>query len=262
MLVYRIFCRVTGKNYIGVTSKTLKRRIASHRARALKGTGHGGMYPLSEAIREHGWENFDVFVIARDLDSAELGYEVEKAAIQIYKALTPSGYNTTAGGPGGPGFPDGTRGWTYGSQHTPEARAKMATARAGWKNPRARPFEFKGLRYGCMEDCVKATGLSRNVLYGCLKRGVARYLEPMVEGTYGRPKGSRTSDAARQKMSAARLRNLPSRERPIEVDGVEYRSIISAVGVSGYTRDQLKKKLKRGEARYLTPHPPGLITKD
>lgn len=218
------------------------------------------MYPLSQAIREHGWENFDVTVIASGLESPELGYEVEKVAIKLYNARVPDGYNTCRGGSGGPGFKKEQIGWGFGSKHTPEARAKMAAARAGWKNPTARPFEFKGLRYGCMADCVKATGLSRNVLYGCLKRGVARYLEPMIPGTYGRPKGSRTSDAARQQMSATRHRNMPSVERPIEVDGTEYRSIIAAVGVSGYSRDQLKKKLKRGEARYLTPHPPALIT--
>ena len=260
MTVYRIFCRVTGKHYIGCTTKSVKTRITHHRLRAQKKEGHGGMYPLSQAIREHGWENFDVSVVAAHLDSRELGYEVERAAIKVYNSLVPNGYNTSEGGPSRAGIP-----WkppsTLGYHHTPEAKAKMAAARAGWKNPRARQFEFKGMSYGCMEDCARATGLTRNQLYGCIKRGVARYLKPMVEGTYGRPKGSRTSDAVKQQMSATRFRNLPSRERPIEVDGQEYRSIIAAVGVSGYTRDQLKKKLKRGEARYLTPHPPALITK-
>src|SRR5262249_51123139 len=92
MMVYRLFCRITRKAYIGATTQTLKARMHRHRTRAAKMQDPKDMYPLYQAAREHGWESFDVDVLNRTRSLDEL-QAMEKAAILLYRTLVPNGYN-------------------------------------------------------------------------------------------------------------------------------------------------------------------------
>jgi group I intron endonuclease len=251
LTVYRIYCRATGKSYIGATSGRLQTRMNAHRYRAMKEGGFRTMYPLSVAIRTHGWENFDVSVLSNHAQSLRELRELEEAAIKLFHSLHPHGYNQveTGNSVGTLREPSHRPAWNRGVTHSDTTKALLSSQRQGADNARARAFEYLGVIYGCMQECVTATGLSRNALYGRLRKGLARYLEPGFPGEYGAPHYTHTEDTKRQ-MSAYRLLHHP-RRRAILLDGKEYVSIVSAVGVSGYSRDQIKKKLKKGEATYL-----------
>jgi len=253
MIVYRLFCRVTKKAYIGATRQTLKARMHRHRTRAATPGEKGTMYPLYQAAREHGWESFDVDILnrARSLDELQA---MEKAAILLYRTLVPDGYNQILEDRDKVKWLTTTAGWNKGVKHTPKARARMAASHTGAQNHRARVFEYQGVVYPCMQDCAKITGLTRNQLYGRMKRGQARYLTAGIPGDYGAPHYRHTMET-RAKMSAYRREHHP-RRRAIVVDGQTYPSIIAAVGVSGYTRDQLKRLLKKGVATYVTTSAP------
>jgi group I intron endonuclease len=254
MVVYRLFCRVTGKSYIGATRQTFNARMHRHRTRAATATDKGTMYPLYVDVRKYGWDAFDCGVLSHVQSYDEL-YAAEKAAILLFRAMEPTGYNQI--------FDDHDRqkywkgrthaGWNKGIPHTPEARVKMSESHRGAENHRARAFEYQGIVYPCMQDAVKVTGLTRNQFYIRLKRGDAKYLTPGIPGKYGAPSFHHT-DEAKRKMSEYR-REHSARRRPILLDGKEYPSIVAAVGVSGYSRDQIKKQLKRGRATYLAAPP-------
>lgn len=249
MIVYRLFCRETGKSYIGATRQTFKARMHRHRTRAATPNGKGSMYPLYVDARKYGWNAFDIGVLSHARSYDELN-AMERAAILLYRSLVPTGYNQI--------LDDNDRqkystnlpcGWNKGIPHTKEAKAKISAALSGASNHRSRAFEYGGIVYPCMQDCVKATGLTRNQFYTRIKSGAARYLTPGVPGRYGAPHYQHTEQAKRR-MSEYR-REHSARKRPILLDGQQHSSITAAVGVSGYSRDQIKRKLKQGIATYL-----------
>lgn len=91
----------SGKGYIGITNKTVARRVRQHGYNAAKRryTARGDECPgLYNAIRKYGLRNFKI----KTLVEAEWGYlqELECRAIDAYGTFWPNGYNLTAGGEG------------------------------------------------------------------------------------------------------------------------------------------------------------------
>lgn len=104
-----------GKQYIGITSGTLRRRVNLHRSHA--NTGRPGA--VYNAIRKYGTRGFDakVLVVVSDWDYL---CELEQKAIAAFGTMAPGGFNLTTGGEGAPG-----------QIYTPERRAQMSEARKG-----------------------------------------------------------------------------------------------------------------------------------
>lgn len=115
MIAYLITNRSNGRQYIGVTSKTLARRWANHIAEAVS----SGRRALCRAIRKYGKEKFSVVVIASATSASDL-LELEKILIMQYGTKAPNGYNMTGGGDG-----------TIGLTHSIEARKKIGLASKG-----------------------------------------------------------------------------------------------------------------------------------
>jgi group I intron endonuclease len=95
LLIYKITNIKNGKIYIGMTSKSLERRVWSH----FNDKGSGTAF-LSKAIKKHGRENFKY----EQIDSANTLEELaikEIFWISHLNSRHPSGYNFTAGGSGG-----------------------------------------------------------------------------------------------------------------------------------------------------------------
>lgn len=93
---YIIRCLVTGRCYIGITSRTIEQRWYEHIYDAEKGVK--GM-AISRAIAKHGVENFQIepLCIARswsDICNAEM------ALIAQWRTRAPNGYNLSDGGEG------------------------------------------------------------------------------------------------------------------------------------------------------------------
>ena len=131
----------SGKSYIGITLKTLDRRLSLHRSHARKGRA-GAIY---SAIRKYGDHSFT----ARKLvitDDREYLCELERRAIKAFGTRPPYGYNLTDGGDGATGLiwtenhriaaarrrgiPTGRSGM-LGKKHTEETKAKIAAAGLG-----------------------------------------------------------------------------------------------------------------------------------
>lgn len=135
-----------GKAYIGITSKTARKRFAVHVSDSRR---CGEAYPLREAIRKYGPESVSVMTLVKaDWDYLK---DLERRAIVAFGTKVPHGYNVTEGGDGVLGRPASERQRAavsaalkgkprsaehcaniarakLGSKHSEEAKAKIAAA--------------------------------------------------------------------------------------------------------------------------------------
>lgn len=110
----------TGKQYVGITTLTVSRRMTGHRTAARSGSP----YPLHAAIRKYGFESMTVETLHASQDMEELR-ALEVASIAERNTLAPFGYNLTAGGEG-----------TTGHAVTEEARKRIGAAMSKrWDDP-------------------------------------------------------------------------------------------------------------------------------
>ena len=135
-IIYIAYCRVTGKVYVGQTIQTLNTRRGKHRYSALVALKKNR---LNDAIREHGFENFEFIEVAKAFSKRELD-EMEKSVIRMNESDNPEfGYNMSPGGHS-PSV-EGRRKLALsrrGSVVSPETRLKMSLAAKG------RPGFWKG----------------------------------------------------------------------------------------------------------------------
>lgn len=96
-LVYRIINLKNSKQYVGITSRSIKVRWAEH----ISDAKNGSPQALHRAIRKYRPEAFQVVLIATTFKWKE-ACEREKEAIVEYKSFVRagSGYNETLGGEG------------------------------------------------------------------------------------------------------------------------------------------------------------------
>lgn len=103
-VIYMMINKINGKKYIGQTNN-FQVRMNGHKSDAFNPNSHSYNYPLSNAIRKYGWENFDNRIIEEISDEEDYRYvdERERFFIQYYNSLsTQNGYNITNGGAGCP----------------------------------------------------------------------------------------------------------------------------------------------------------------
>ena len=93
---YLITCHITGRRYVGITSRGLKRRWTEHLYDAR--TGAKGM-AISRAIAKHGADNFSIEPLCSAGSWADI-CAVESVLIQQWGTRTPDGYNVSNGGEG------------------------------------------------------------------------------------------------------------------------------------------------------------------
>jgi len=108
--IYLVTNLVTGKRYVGQTTKTVEHRWARHV------DGKGRAFAMGAAIKKYGPANFAV----QSLDTAENQAELDAKEIlwiAQLNTLSPAGYNLTEGGRGG--------------KHSAASKAKMSAARRG-----------------------------------------------------------------------------------------------------------------------------------
>ena len=87
--VYVLWCRVTGKFYVGVTHRKVETRISEHKR---------GKLFIDTEIQRLGWEeNFDWWVVESHVP-ANLISEREQYWVGFLDCVHPKGYNKTCGG--------------------------------------------------------------------------------------------------------------------------------------------------------------------
>jgi group I intron endonuclease len=112
-ILYRAVNKVTGDDYVGITTD-FERRKRAHETCSRRGAG---CPYFSRALAKYGWDSFEWSVLA-ELPSIEAAREAEKQAI----AGGMGKYNLTIGGEGILGF-----------EHRAESRHKMSVAHRGKK---------------------------------------------------------------------------------------------------------------------------------
>src|SRR6266446_853069 len=113
-VLYRITNLINGNIYIGITTKSLKKRAKVHRDAA--GQGQGCL--IGAAFREYGKDNlkFEMLLVC---PSWEYAQEMERRCIKKFKPE----YNITAGGGG-----------VLGYRHIEDSLRKMSEANSGAKH--------------------------------------------------------------------------------------------------------------------------------
>ena len=127
-VVYMCTCLLSGKSYIGYTSKSLDERWLSH----CKSARCGSVYHFHRAIRTHGTDCWIRTTLEDNLTTAEAKL-VEKKLIKLFETKL-SGYNGTDGGEG-----------VSGLVHSIESRRKISEATTAAMND---PEVKKRLREG------------------------------------------------------------------------------------------------------------------
>lgn len=131
MIIYKITHKLSGKSYIGQTTRSLLKRWKEH------SNGNHLCIALKHAVAKYGKEAFSVEEIANysnleDLNNAEEYY------IDFYNTLSPNGYNLKAGGNNKTYSPESRvkmSAWQLGRKHSPEQNEKQRLASLGEKNP-------------------------------------------------------------------------------------------------------------------------------
>lgn len=154
-MIYKAFCLVSGKAYVGQTVSTLLKVKARH-ARSARDYRRGGYNSaMSCAIRKYGIESFVWGVVEDGITRSELDAK-EIAAISGHNTKAPHGYNLTDGGEGR----KGSEPWNKGVPHSeatkeklrqrainrsPEVRARMSAAQKS-RLPESRTGQIAALR--------------------------------------------------------------------------------------------------------------------
>jgi group I intron endonuclease len=94
MIVYKAENKINGKVYIGITGKSLHKRIISHKSRAKFGNNY-----FHNAIRKYGVDKFEWSVLCECSNRQELN-KMERVYISNYRGSFEL-YNMTSGGDGG-----------------------------------------------------------------------------------------------------------------------------------------------------------------
>ncbi len=141
MIIYKVTNKINGKEYVGQTTISLKKRKGGHINAAL--STHDNNY-FHSALRKYGPENFDWKTIhgcvnIDDLNKWEIYY------IKYYNTFN-NGYNLTLGGFGSIGYKHteetkkkisiangGKKSIWYGKKHSEESKRKMSESHKGIK---------------------------------------------------------------------------------------------------------------------------------
>lgn len=142
-ILYEAINKINGKKYIGISERTLARRVKAHIDHAI---GELRTTPFHAAIRKYGRDGFTWHVITE----LPTRYALQRAEVELIAQHRADGvklYNVTSGGDGAVGFTpemrkriaDKQRGReapNKGVPHTEETRRKISAAKLGVSNPK------------------------------------------------------------------------------------------------------------------------------
>jgi hypothetical protein len=134
MIIYKLTNKITGKQYIGQTVKSMAQRWRIHCSPT------SGCTYLSHAINKYGQENFLIEIVEHCNSLDELNKK-EQDYIKLFNTLSPNGYNLTTGGENCLASQEtkdkqsaahtGSLNAFFGKKHTKESRDKLSKALKG-----------------------------------------------------------------------------------------------------------------------------------
>lgn len=237
LLAYRITNTVSGKFYIGITSRGLRGRFNNHWAEAC----NGSKTILHRAMRKYGKGAFEIEPVAI-ADSWDELLMLERGLIYEFRATDRKvGYNLTAGG-------DGTRGYCHsvegraqmsaarrGRRLSPEWRAKIGDAHRGTKKSPEAIAKTAAAHRGrkrSAETCRRISEARR----GCV------IAPETVEKIVAANRGRRRSQEVRAKFTVIQR----ERANKVEIDGV-FKSLSEWAELSGLKHGTVVTRYHRGK---------------
>ena len=181
-LIYKIVCEITGKCYVGQTTKTLNERIKWH---LYEVKYFRRKYPIYNAIRKYGWDSFKVEVLEDNIPLEFLN-EREIFWTNKFNALFPGGYVLVAGGQNYQIFSEETRKKIGKASKNRKKSEESKKKISGSKNVRARTILCYDLNdnfikeYDCIINAAKelklhASHISRVCRKKCQKTGKYKF---------------------------------------------------------------------------------------
>jgi group I intron endonuclease len=116
--VYKITNLINNKLYIGITNQGFKTRWYKHCSDSI----HGSEFPLHNALRKYGIDNFSVEVLEVCETIDQLKQQERYWITELKSRTTENGYNLTDGGDG-----------TFGRKHSDETKDKIRQKALGRK---------------------------------------------------------------------------------------------------------------------------------
>lgn len=149
-IIYLLIDATNDKEYVGQTTKTLKKRFNQHKR---------GDQLIDRTIQKRGEDMFTTAILKECASKAELDFW-ERHMIRSRDTKCPNGYNLTEGGDG-----------VGGLKHTPEHNAKIAAVLTGKKRPLEFVVKFSAIRrfYSPYKNLICEIG-THNLTYTALKK--------------------------------------------------------------------------------------------
>lgn len=162
MQIYLVTNLINGKQYVGQTVQSLKKRWSSHGSDANR---NRGPYALVHALLKYCKENFSIRTLKTCSNLKQLNIQEQKF-IKKLKTKAPYGYNITDGGDGTVGVPytkeqlkkfrktignsrKGSGNYFFGRKHTEAAKRLMSEAhRKPWYKAIRKVFKPKQWEHG------------------------------------------------------------------------------------------------------------------
>ena len=135
--IYKLTYKESRKAYIGQTIRDIHKRLEEHQQLS------SGCRAIYNAIKKHGWENFDKEWY--EVPDEDLNF-YEEMLVALFGTLSPGGYNLMEGG-GSKGRPSeetkqkmkeaktGEKHPMYGKTPSDETKKKLSKANSGQKHP-------------------------------------------------------------------------------------------------------------------------------
>lgn len=258
-VVYLVTNAVTGKLYVGITTRQIKARWNQHVRDAGRPKCH-----FHRAIAKYGRDAFRLEIIERCDDQASLE-AAERHWIGQLECMSPAGYNLTTGGGSGRRHSPETIAKTIarqtGTKRSPETREKIGAAHRGMKRPPgfaekirliktgttlsakgrqaiSRPVIADGRRFGSLQAAAEDLGVSMATISRRIRNGVDEY-ETLRVVLSRRKRTEEQKAAMRERVS-----------RPVVADHRTFSSLTEAAAALGMTRPGIAYRVKVGMPGY------------
>jgi len=201
--IYQIKNKITGKCYIGQTTKLPESRWKRHISSL---THKGGCPALKDAITKYGIDSFIFRVLIICFDDAV--HLIEKEYIEKYYAQVPNGYNILPGGQLGGGF--------LGKTHSVETINKIKESQKKFRE--ANPHHFETYREK-LKESMKKVDLSK-----CTKQS-EKFQKAVREGRVGTH--GPTSEEKKQKIREGVLKYYKNNPENYIINIEKHREIMT-----------------------------------
>lgn len=175
--VYKITNKINGKVYVGITNRGVKTRWYKHCSDSIRGSE----FPLHNALRKYGIDNFSIDILEEVKTSEELKEREKYWILTLQSKTSHNGYNLTDGGDGTFGRPtseetkEKIRQKALGRKPSSSVKQKMIDASSQKKE--ISQFTLDGVyikTYASLREAERETGIPTSSLSACA-RGKYKY---------------------------------------------------------------------------------------